>query len=318
VAIGVTSIDVDDDAGAAEPPRVERPRRGLLRRRRNRRVRIARVSVAVWIADGVRVLAGKLMFAARALAAVAALAGAAYGGQRAVRHVIASPRFAVREVQVSATTHAREDEVLALAAVNPGDRLLAVDTDAVAARVATHPWVAAARVRRVLPSVLAIDVTERQAVASALLGALYLLDPAGHPFKRATLAEADGLPVVTGVAREQYAAHRAATEAAFREALELLAAYRATPRPPLSEVHIDPRYGFSLVLLDGGGEVRLGRGSWADKLGRLDQVVAALGPSGPETIRAISLEGAGQERVAVRLTSPGADEQKISAAAKTR
>jgi cell division septal protein FtsQ len=313
VAIGVTSIDADDDAGVPEPPRVERPRRGLLRRRRNRRVRIARVSVAVWIADGVRVLAAKLMFAARALAAVAALAGAAYGGQRAVRHVIASPRFAVREVQVSATTHAGEDEVLALAAVNPGDRLLAVDTDAVAARVATHPWVAAARVRRVLPSVLAIDVTERQAVASALLGALYLLDPAGHPFKRATLAEADGLPVVTGVAREQYAAHRAATEAAFREALDLLAAYRATPRPPLSEVHIDPRYGFSLVLLDGGGEVRLGRGGWADKLARLDRVVSALGPSGPETIRAIYLEGTGQERVAVHL-----GEQKISAAAKTR
>ena len=52
--------------------------------------------------------------------------------------------------------------------------------------LAAHPWIASARVRRELPSALAIEVTERRAVASALLGALYLLDAGGRPFKRAT------------------------------------------------------------------------------------------------------------------------------------
>src|SRR5262249_52500542 len=176
------------------------------------------------------------------------------------------PRFALREVRVAPAKHVRRDEVVALAAVAPGDALLAVDTDAVAARAATHPWVASARVRRELPSALVIDVVERRAAAVGLLGALYLLDETGHPFKRATLEEAVGLPVLTGVAREQYTAHRAATEAAFREALDLLARYQAPGRRPgLSEVHIDPRFGYSLVLFEGGGEIRLGRGHLPEK-----------------------------------------------------
>ena len=62
-----------------------------------------------------------------------------------------SPRFALREVTVSPTSRVSYDEVLALAEVEEGDRLLALDTDAIAARVAEHPWVAEARVSRQLP-----------------------------------------------------------------------------------------------------------------------------------------------------------------------
>jgi cell division septal protein FtsQ len=72
------------------------------------------------------------------------------------------------------------DEVRELAGVEPADQLLAVDADAVARQLASHPWIASARVRRELPSVLAIEISERHAVASALLGALYLLDANGR------------------------------------------------------------------------------------------------------------------------------------------
>jgi cell division protein FtsQ len=280
----------------------------LFRRRRNRKVAFARRSLAVWLADGVRALARKLVVAGKVAGALALLAGAAYGAERAVKHVIASPRFAVREIRVGTTAHVSSDEVLALAAVTPGDRLLSVDTDAVAARVATHPWVAAARVRRELPSVLAIDVSERQAAAATLLGALYLIDQAGHPFKRASLDEADGLPVVTGLSREQFTAQRAASEAAFRESIDLLHAYQGgdSKRPPLSEIHIDPHAGFSLVLLEGGGEIRLGRGEMAGKLARLDAILGALPPHGAAGLETVLLDGPSRDRVTVRLASGSA------------
>jgi cell division septal protein FtsQ len=151
-------------------------------------------------------------------------------------------------------------------------------------------------------------VVERRAVASALLGTLYLIDASGRPFKRATLDEADGLPVITGIARDQYTLARIATEAAFREALGLLSTYSSPDglaarreRPPLSEIHVDPRAGYSLVLLDGGGEVRLGRGDWAGKLARFDEILGAVGPRGPAALRAVYLDGPTQDRVAVRL-----------------
>ncbi|HET6284968.1 MAG TPA: FtsQ-type POTRA domain-containing protein, partial [Polyangia bacterium] len=161
---------IDTRDPRARPARAEPARRGFFKRRRNRRVSVTRPSLAVWLLSVMQALGRRLLVAGKVAAVLAFLAGAAYGGNRAVRHVIASPRFAVREVRVAATPHVRREDVAALAAVNPGDRLLSVDTDVVAARVAAHPWVASARVRRELPATLVIDVVERRAVAAALLG----------------------------------------------------------------------------------------------------------------------------------------------------
>jgi cell division protein FtsQ len=294
-------------------PRVDLtpPRRGWFRRRRNQRVVVQRPSLLVLVAGGLRAVALRLALVGRIVTVAAGIVGAVFAGQRLVRHVVASPRFAVREIRADSTLHVDRADIVALAGVAEGDRLLAIDTDVVAARVAAHPWVATVRVRRQLPSALVIDVVERRAVASALLGTLYLIDEGGRPFKRATLDEAEGLPVVTGVSRETYTLDRLAAEAAFRDALALLAAYqsqdglsaarRSTPRPTLSEIHVDPRAGYSLVLLEGGGEVLLGRGDWPGKLARLDEILGALGPRGPAALRAVHLDGPTLDRVAVKL-----------------
>lgn len=278
-------------------------RRGFFKRRSNRRIMVSRPSAAAWLARQLRTLAAKLVLVGKVLAVVVLLAGAAAGGRQAIRHVIASPRFSVRDIRIGPTTHVDPDELRELTGVRIGDRLLAVDPDVVAARLTTHPWVVSARVRRELPSALSIEVTERHAAASALLGALYLLDDAGHPFKRATFEEADGLPVLTGITRDQYAAMRPTGEAAFREALSLLASYAGAPtaRPKLSEIHVDPRAGFTLVLFDGGGEIRLGRGDWAGKLAAFDRILGALGPRGPSALATVYLDGAPSERVTLQL-----------------
>jgi hypothetical protein len=72
----------------------------------------------------------------------------------------------------------------------------------------------------------------------------------------------------------------------------------------LSEVHVDPRAGFSLVLLDGAGEIRLGRGATDEKLSRLDHILGALGPRGPAALATVYLDGAVADRVTVRLAGP--------------
>ncbi len=196
----------------------------------------------------------------------------------------------------------------------------------IAARLARHPWIAAARVRRELPATLVIDVTERQAAAVAVIGGLYLVDERGHPFKHATLEEADGRLVLTGISRPEYAGLPGASEAAFREALALFAEYQhpdslavarqagsGGTRPALSEIHIDPRTGFSLFLYDGGAELRLGRGQIADKLARLDEILAEFGPRGLSALRVVHLDGPAGDRVPIRLAPPP-DEAPLSPA----
>lgn len=289
----------DDRITVQHPP----PKRRLFRRRSNRRLTVVRPSVGAMLHGSMRAVGRRLATVGKVVAVLAFVAASAQGGRLIVRRVIASPRFAVQEIAVGPTDHVSAQEVTELAAVKLGDKLLSVDPDAVAARLTTHPWILAARVRRQLPSTLSIELTERRAVATALLGALYLLDDGGRPFKRATFAEADGLPVITGVSRDQYASVRTTSEAVFRQALAVWDAYNDghPQRPRLSEVHVDPRAGFTLVLFDGSGEIRLGRGDFPAKLARLDRIVAALGRRGPAELSVVYLDGPLSDRVALRL-----------------
>ncbi len=306
-------------AGATSEPAergivVEHPpvRRRFFRRRNNRRITVGRPSITAWLAGPLRAAATKLALVGKALVVMAFVAGAVWAGRQIVRHVIASPRFAVRDVQVGPSTHLSGDEIRQLAGVPLGDRLLAVDPDAVAMRVTMHPWILSARVRRELPSTLVIDVTERRAVASALLGALYLVDGTGHPFKRATFAEADGLPVITGVTRDQYASVRGTSEAVFRQALALYAAYNDghPERPKLSEIHVDTRTGFSLILFEGSGEIRIGQGDFEPKLAQFDRIFGALGPRSPAALQTVYLDGPVSDRIAIRMAGPATEQDQ--------
>jgi cell division protein FtsQ len=295
-------------ARAAAP---DRPRSTGWGRTRNRRVAFQRREPLVVVAEALAALGRRLLVVLRVLGkAVLTLgvtAAIVWGGRLATRHVIASPRFQLREIVVSVGGgHLDREEILELAQVGEGDRLLEIDPDVLAARVARHPWVASVRVRRQLPRGLAIEVSERHAAAAAALGALYLIDDRGHPFKRATMEEGDGLAVLTGLSRAQYVSQTDAVEGAFREALALLQQYRARPeRPPLSEVNIDPRFGMTVFLRDGGAEIRLGRGEVSKKLARFDQIFEAVKAEGPAAgLRVVHLDrpgAAGGARIPVRL-----------------
>jgi cell division protein FtsQ len=313
-----------------EPIRVKIPRarRGLLGwGRENRRVGAHRRSIAAGLRDAARTVGRWLWLIARTVAAVGALGGAVYAGRLALVHVVASPRFAVRAVRVSPAQplHVSREALVRSAGVVMGDRLLALDTDAMAERIAAHAWIAAARVRRELPSTVVIEVTERQAAALAVIGGLYLVDALGHPFKRATLEESEGLVVLTGISRGAYALVPEASQAVLREALEVLNLYQhpdglasaknskggGRGRPALSEIHVDARTGYSLILYDGGGKVRLGRGDIAEKLARFDAIWADLarGPSdGLRALRVLHLDGPASDRVPIRFSAASSQE----------
>jgi cell division protein FtsQ len=261
---------------------VEAPRRALFRRRRgNRRVAVQRRSLLTMVGDAGakagRALARAARVAGKVLILLVVIVACVWGGRLAIAHVVDSPRFQIGHIEFASTPHLGQSDLLRLAEVKIGDKLLGIDTDQVAARVAAHPWVSSVRTSRRLPATLVIEVTEKRAVAAAALSGLYLVDGNGRPFKRATMEEANGLPVLTGIERGRYAELREVSEAAFREAMAVLAEYRARAgRPTVGEVNIDPGFGFSLFLLEGGAEIRLGRGNIGKKLAQLDQIFDAV------------------------------------------
>ena len=249
-------------------------------RRGNRRVRSATPALPrpprppLWASVWHGLVAWRRSFLVAAVGM--ALAGAAWAGRWYVTH---SRHFAVRSVRVSPTVHVTAEALIARAAVPLGVNLFAIDRDEVAHVVSQEPWVARAHVRRELPSTLVIDVVEREAACTVAFGALYLADADGNVFKRATPDEAAGLPVVTGVSRDDFLAEPDSARAELRQALHAISVWReSSGRAPIGEVHVDRATGRGGVTLytDRGVGVRLGvvDDSLPARLGRYDAVSA--------------------------------------------
>lgn len=193
------------------------------------------------------------------------------------RWATTSPTFALEDVVVRGNAHAPEGELIRLGQLELGQNLVALDTFALEATLATHPWVKRAHVRRHFPRRLTVDVIEQEAVAVLAMGELYLVNPDGVPFKRLSPQDGVDLPLVTGLDRDALVERREATLMQLRQAVEAARAYSSAKVSKgfgLSEVAVSDD-GVTLVTVD-GQRVQLGDGAVGEKLERLAKVRAQL------------------------------------------
>lgn len=203
----------------------------------------------------------------------AAFVGIAYGANEGWAWARASPRFALKDVEVRGQAEATDVELVRLAAVTLGRNLFAMDVRAMERAISTHPWVKSVSVTRRLPARLTIEVTEHRAVALLSMGELYLVNEEAEPFKRARAGDGFDLPLVTGLDRDAFARDKDEALGRLRAALALIDAYAAEPdvaKKPLSEVNLHPD-GVTAVTTD-GQEIEFGEGDVVPKLGRLARV----------------------------------------------
>lgn len=100
-------------------------------------------------------------WAVRAFAALLVLCLLAAGAV----YVYASDVLAIKQVAVSGVRHLTSEEMQELAAVPATSTLLRVDTNGIAERVKSNPWVEDVSVRRVFPDTLELQITERAIAA---------------------------------------------------------------------------------------------------------------------------------------------------------
>jgi cell division protein FtsQ len=110
-----------------------------------------------------------------------------------------TPLFGLAAVRVEGTKALGRDEVLAAAAVRPGEPYLGLDLEAIRHRVEALPRVAAARVVRDYPASLRIVVTERTPVASVRRRTVSWLVAADGTVLEAARQPPAGLPQVGSV-----------------------------------------------------------------------------------------------------------------------
>lgn len=175
-----------------------------------------------------------------------------------------SPLFAITAVRVEGVPVDRAQVVKDTAQVAKGQNLMSANLDAALARTKALPWIADARVRRVPPSTVVIEVRPRKPVA-ILAGAsgLWLVDRTGvviapaddQPLPRIDMSS--DAPPVLGAAIDDPAAHNA---------LDLYGALPRDMRAALLAVEaIGPRtvrVKVALDRLDDPPGFRKGRVAW--------------------------------------------------------
>lgn len=228
--------------------------------------------------------------AAAVVTAGIAITGGLWAGYR---WITTSPRFAITAITVQGAHHVDPDQLRAALPIHTGDSVFAGLGGITRAAIAS-PWVAGVEVHRLLPHTIAIELHEHTAAAVVELGELYLVDPAGHPFKRAALetGEGDGLPIITGLDRAGYAANPEATATMVREAIAAFDGWRLAGRPAIGEVHVDPHGALTLHTYDQAIAIQLGAlgPELASRMYTFDAAWASLSEAERARARAIHLD----------------------------
>jgi len=201
-------------------------------------------------------------------------------GFTAYRYFQHSGQLNIGEVRIMGCMNIVESELLDLAKVDFRSNLINLDLQEVSRRLAQHPWVEKAKVRRDFSGkALIIEVQERIPRALILLDELYLMDRNGEVFKKADPGEKLDFPILTGLHLPEWKQKEPRAMELLQQAMELLdqmEGRKIFTIQEVSEIHLSKKNGLTLYTLKGGVPIRLGSGDYGDKLNRLEKVLPDL------------------------------------------
>ena len=184
--------------------------------------------------------------------------------------------FQVTGIRIEGCRQTTKDMIVELSGVDIHTNLLALDAQAVEARIEEHGWVEQADIKRHWPNQLTIVIRERRPVA--LINrpdGLYHVDRTGAIFARVLPPDDLDFPVITGLGENEW------TEAEQAEAVQSALQFikytgRGSPVLPqqnISELHLDKDGEITLFLVNKPFPIRLGAGELSTKYYRLAKVL---------------------------------------------
>jgi len=256
-------------------PVPRKPRRVEAKKRWRLRAAGARESLFGWIARRRVFLRRTGQVALLGLGAAALV----WVGERAVRYAHSAEAFAIREITIEGNHQVEDIDIRRAAQLQIGSNIFEVSSEEARNHLLQHPWVEDAKVVRKLPGRIRIEVVEREPVALVALDQLYLVSREGAVFKRLGVDDPVDLPVITGIASEQFYDDFEYRTAILLRSMALLQDYEGAglaKREPVSEIHFEGANGIELFVGADGMNVRLGNGQHRQKLRRLRQVLERL------------------------------------------
>jgi len=197
-----------------------------------------------------------------------------YSGMRLYRLALTTPYLTLRAINVRGNARVPAAEVIRLSGVRAGRNIFSFSSAEAARKVKKNPWVDEVRLRRKLPDTLSFEIKERRPVAVVKMDRLYVMDSSGVIFKKLSASDGVDLPVITGLDRAVSSSVDRDYGRALTGLLRLLEKRDGFNAARVSEINVDPVYGFTICTLDEGVRLRLGSTHFEQRLKRFEKILA--------------------------------------------
>lgn len=249
---------------------------------------------------------------------------AVFGGLGAANYLDESPVFHAKHLAFTPTDHVDLDQVRTLLAPAVDQSMWSLELSELEARLESSPWIADAKVVRMLPDTLKVQVQEHIPVArTSEQGQSWLVDSAGRLFQIPADQAPRELPEIHGI-NDQQVTPPEQRERRLQIALDALERFSTGSRPLVRSVQVGAADEIALELRDIPTRLHFERSDLDRSLARFDALFAAAPdrflPGGVDTQRehwsAVFFNGADRNRVVVRYADHQVDALNAEAIAK--
>ena len=217
--------------------------------------------------------AAKFFTAAKILVITAAIAGLGYGIYLGLDKVNNSPDFEVKEVKITGNKYVSKNEILAIAKVETRKNMFAVKLKDIQARLKGNAQFTTARVNRVFPGTVEIEVTEREPVAYLGESKLYQADADGVIFPAIkSFFHGKRIYVFTGINLSLSEVGKKTTSQSLKQALAMVEKLEIKGAPYLNDVmsiDVSCPEELSLIVQNTKQVYKFGEGNWDEKIDKL-------------------------------------------------
>lgn len=219
------------------------------------------------------------------------------------------PFFHLKEIEIRGCQKIEEKSLHRLLGLEGRPNLFTISLKEIGKRVSSHPWVEGAKVRKVFPNKLIIEIEERKPVAILQLDELYYLDSKGVIFS--PLGERDGynFPLITGLTPSAVEKDPQEVKELLLKALELLKIVDQEGvllLERVSEIHMDRQNGIHFFTQAEGIKVRMGWDQFREKIKRFSVIWKDLRKRG---IAVAFIDCSDVRRMVVKKVSQEGDEK---------
>jgi cell division protein FtsQ len=202
-----------------------------------------------------------------------------FSGHWIYAHLLEDPFFRVREVEIEGCRKISQEAIRSLIMIEGMPNLFTLRLEEIARRLEKHPWIDRVVMTKVFPHKVKIQIEERKPIAILQLEEFYYIDAKGVIFCPAKDGDGYNFPFLTGLTRKAFEGEPEASKDLIMKALEFLSIIereKPSALEEVSEIHMSRSFGIDCYARANGLEVKMGKGSFGEKLRRLSIIWSDL------------------------------------------